>query len=107
MHWIYAHLVGDYLLQIDWMAKGKKQSSWICAVHVVTYLSPFLFCGFPVWKLVAIGLQHFLQDRTNIVVWSMQSTGRSAFASPPMAPWSIILTDNIWHVLFIAFVSSL
>jgi hypothetical protein len=24
-----------------------------------------------------------------------------------MAPWSIILTDNIWHVLFIAFVSSL
>jgi len=107
VHWIYAHLVGDYLLQIDWMAKGKKQSSWICAVHILTYLSPFLLCGFPAWKLVAIGLQHFLQDRTNIVVWSMKSTGRSGFASPPMAPWSIILTDNIWHVLFIAFVSSL
>ncbi len=34
MHWIYAHLIGDYLLQNDWMAKGKKQKSWICAIHI-------------------------------------------------------------------------
>lgn len=24
MHWIFAHLIGDYLLQNDWMAKGKN-----------------------------------------------------------------------------------
>ena len=22
MHWIYAHLIGDYLIQTDWMANG-------------------------------------------------------------------------------------
>lgn len=107
MHWIYAHLIGDYLLQTDWMAKSKKQKSWVCAAHVMTYLLPFLLCGFPVWKLAAIGVQHFLQDRTNIVAWSMKWSGRSTFALPPLAPWSIILTDNIFHVLFIGGISSI
>ena len=107
MHFIYAHLIGDYLIQNDWMAKGKKQSSWICLVHVLTYLLPFLFCGLSWWKIAAIGVQHFAQDRTNIVVWAMKQYGKSDFAAPPMAPWSIIITDNIWHVLFIALVVSL
>ena len=107
MHWIYAHLIGDYLLQTDWMAKSKKQKSWVCAAHVLTYLLPFLLCGLPAWKLAAIGVQHFLQDRTNIVAWSMKWSGRSTFASPPFAPWSIILTDNIFHVLFIGGISSI
>ena len=102
-----AHLIGDYLLQNDWMAKGKKQKSWICIIHILTYLLPFLFCNLLWWKIVVIGLQHFVQDRTNIVVWSMQKVGKVTFASPPMAPWSIIVIDNIWHVLFIAFIVSL
>lgn len=25
MHWIYAHLIGDYLLQNDYIARGKKK----------------------------------------------------------------------------------
>ena len=25
MHWIYAHLIGDYILQNDWLAEGKKR----------------------------------------------------------------------------------
>lgn len=59
MHWIYAHLIGDYLIQNDWMAKGKKTSTGICLVHIATYLLPFLFCGLKWWQVVAIGAQHF------------------------------------------------
>lgn len=107
MHWIYAHLIGDYLIQTDWMASGKKQSSWICLVHVLTYLIPFLFTGLAWWQIALIGLQHFVQDRTNLVVWLMQVKGSAVFAQPPFAPWSVILTDNILHILFMAAVAAL
>lgn len=102
IHWIYAHLIGDYIIQNDWMAKGKKTSSWICAVHVATYMIPYLLCGFTWWQLLAIGAEHFIQDRTNVVVWSMRVLGKSQFAEAPMAPWSIIVLDNIYHILFVA-----
>ena len=102
MHWIYAHLIGDYLLQNDWMAEGKKKNSWICFAHVICYLVPFLFCDIALWKLFLIGLQHFIQDRTNFVVWFMKITGSKKFTEAPMSPWSIIITDNILHILFIA-----
>jgi hypothetical protein len=107
MHWIYAHLIGDYIIQNDWMALGKKNKSWICAVHVLAYLVPFLFCGFTWWQLLAIGVQHFVQDRTNIVVWLMKVKGSGGFISPPCGPWSIIVTDNIIHILFMAWISAL
>lgn len=107
MHWIYAHLIGDYLLQNDWMAKGKKDSSGVCTIHVIIYMLPFLFTGLPWWKLLLIAVQHWLQDRTDFVLWSMKVTGRHEFAMQPLAPWSIIMTDNLFHILWIAFVIAL
>jgi len=107
MHWIYAHLIGDYLLQNDWMAFGKKQKSWICAVHVAIYMLPFLFCNFAWWQLAIIAGQHFAQDRTGFVVWLMKVKGSEQFATGPCSPWSIIVTDNIIHILTIAVVASL
>ena len=104
MHWFLAHLVGDFLIQTDWMAKGKKTKSWICAVHVLTYLTPFIILQFTWWQLVAIGVQHFIQDRTGFVLWLMRKTGHRAFAEPPMSPWSVIVTDNILHLVWIALV---
>lgn len=107
MHWIYAHLIGDYLLQTDWMAFGKKQKSWICFVHVAAYMVPFLFCGFAWWQLAIIAGQHFAQDRTSFVMWMMKIKGSEKFATGPCSPWSIIVTDNIIHILTIAVVASL
>ena len=102
MHWIYAHLIGDYLLQNDWMALNKKQSSWHCLAHVIVYLLPFCCVGLLWWQIALIGLQHFLQDRTGFVVWFMKVKGSEKFANGPCAPWSIIVMDNIIHILFIA-----
>lgn len=107
MHWIYAHLIGDYLLQNDWMAFGKKQKSWICAVHIAAYMVPFLLCGFAWWQLAIIAVQHFAQDRTGFVMWLMKVKGSEKFATGPCSPWSIIVTDNIIHILTIAVVASL
>lgn len=107
MHFIYAHLIGDYLLQNDWMAQGKKKSWWIAMIHAWCYILPFFFTGASIWQLQLIGIQHLLQDRTNFIVWLMKVKGSAKFAEPPMAPWSIIVTDNIIHILFIAFVFSL
>ena len=97
-----AHLIGDYILQNDWIASRKKKSSLVCLLHVMLYLIPFLFSSLPWWKLGLIGLQHFIQDRTNIVVWFIKFKGGQQFCLPPMAPWSIIVTDNVIHVVFIA-----
>ena len=105
MHWIYAHLIGDYIIQSDWMAKGKKTSSFICLIHVITYLIPFLLTELEYWQIILIGIEHFIQDRTNIVVSSMKLTGSGLFAEK-LAPWSIIITDNIYHILFMAWIAS-
>lgn len=97
MHWIYAHLIGDFILQNDWMASGKKNSWLVAAIHVIVYLVPFLFTGMAFWKIGIIGLQHLLQDRTNFVTKYLEIIGKKDFTKPPLAPWSIFLVDNIIH----------
>lgn len=104
MHWIYAHLIGDFLIQTDWMANGKKQNSWICLVHVATYMIPFLFTSLNWGQLLCIAIQHFWQDRTRVIEWFMQHSGKQGFAEPPKGPWSFIVVDGILHILFIALV---
>jgi hypothetical protein len=107
LHWSLAHLIGDYLLQNDWMAINKKKSSWACLYHVLSYLAPFFFCNLELWQILAIGIQHFVQDRTNLIIWFMKIKGSEVFATGPCSPWSIIFTDNIVHILFIALITSL
>jgi len=58
--WIYAHLIGDYLIQNDWMALNKKKNSWICLVHVLTYMIPFLFTSINPLGLFLIAAQHYI-----------------------------------------------
>lgn len=104
MHWIFAHLIGDYILQTDWMALNKKQKTIPALVHVLLYCAPFVFCSLEPWQILLIGIQHFIQDRTNFVIWFMKIKGSKKFASGPCAPWSIIVTDNVLHILWIGFV---
>jgi hypothetical protein len=106
MHWIYAHLIGDWILQTHWMAMHKKKSALVCLLHVTLYMLPFLYCGLMPWQLLAIGLQHYLQDRTHFVVWFMFIKGSGEFAKPPTGPWSCIVVDNVLHILFMAWVTS-
>jgi hypothetical protein len=94
---IVGQLVGDYLLQTDWMAQNKKLRSWPCLVHCVIWTACVcIFAGWS-WRAGAFLFAcHFAQDRTQIVKWWMclKSPG---FTQPPFAPWSLIVVDNVWH----------
>lgn len=110
MNWFIGHLVGDYLLQNDWMAMGKKSSTFICSVHCLLWTLAVYFCQaadrpWPIWTLPILFLTHFAQDRTELVRWWMEHKGQRGFASVPMAPWSLIVVDNVLH-LFVLWIIS-
>ena len=108
MSWLMGHLIGDYLLQNDWMALGKKRSSFICSVHCLIWSLTVMLCArWPVWTLPVLFVGHFAQDRTNVVVWYMKFKGGAEFTKPPMAPWSIIVTDNVMHMVLLWAISFL
>jgi hypothetical protein len=106
---LVGHLVGDFLLQDDWLASGKKRSDGICGLHVLIYtLSVLLFTGWfwqpDNWILFwAVAIPHYLIDRTRLVNGYMYLAGQSAFATAPMAPWSIIAVDNSMHLVCLLF----
>lgn len=108
---IAGHLVGDYLLQTDWMASNKKKEHYPCAVHcglwtlAVLLFSGWMFQPMPAWQLCALIMvlffSHFIQDRTQIVAWWMKLKWKdqTQFMQPPLGPWSIIVVDNVWHIV--------
>ena len=105
---IVGHLVGDYLLQNDWMALNKKGPGIMggLALAVHSFIWAVCVCSFAgFWPTLAFAIlyaTHMLQDGTNIVMfWMTRINRQSAFASPPLALWSIIVVDNVWHILTI------
>lgn len=99
---LVGHLVGDYLLQNDWMALNKKKSSLHCAVHCLVWTACVVsFATWPLWTAVPLFVTHFIQDRTNIVSHYMDLVGQTSFRTGPCAPWSSIVVDNVLHILLI------
>lgn len=98
---IIGHLVGDYILQNDWMALNKKKSSLHCAVHCALWtLSVCAFAGWWYWQVaVILFATHYAQDRTNIIAWWMDTVGQKSFRTGICAPWSMIVVDNVWHIV--------
>lgn len=136
-------MVGDYLLQNDWMSKHKvvpfpdevkgrceigdsgkvfipdnvkdcgewdKQFyAWMlghlaCTVHCTLYtLAVFLLCAplmiFPDWFYLACFVTHWPVDRFRLAkLWMNNISGQKVFADK-MAPWSVIVVDNTYHLL--------
>lgn len=109
---IIGHLVGDYLLQNDWMALNKKKpgsdGALACAVHATLWTcSVCVFSGWgrvffllDSWPAIALLFAHYWQDRTGVVMWWMTKVNRQQqFVTGPCAPWSIIVVDNVWHIV--------
>lgn len=99
---LIGHLVGDYLIQNDWMALNKKQSTLHCAVHCGLWTAAvILFAWWPIWTAIPLFLTHFVQDRTKIVSRWMDLVGQKSFRTGICAPWSAIVVDNVWHLVAI------
>ncbi len=102
LHWIYAHLIGDYLLQNDWMAENKKKNNLICLVHVITYMIPFIFTELNWIQLLLIAAQHYLQDRTEFVAWFCRISRK--FQNNSNQTFGYVMVDNVFHILWMAMV---
>lgn len=126
---VIIHVCGDYILQSDWMASRKTNSSVAALAHAVTYMFPFLLITLN-WKaLVFICVTHFIIDRWRLiryVCWiknflspkcivvvengsvrharnlpwaECSATGYPPGKPPWMSVWLMIIADNCAHVI--------
>ena len=108
---ILAHLVGDYILQSDWMAQNKTKQSLAAAIHAVTYTLPFVLLTHSPAALAIIAGTHFLIDRFRLARWVVWLKNGYAFGGPPTATgyresvpawlstWLLIIADNTLHLI--------
>jgi hypothetical protein len=99
---LVAHLIGDYLLQNDFLATRKVSSSWVAAIHAVLYGLPFLLLCEPSWPALAvIVVTHFFIDRFRLIRFFLSGRERlgprTEEGDPPA--WLLIVCDNTVHVV--------
>lgn len=110
-----AHMVGDYLIQSDWMAVEKTRRWWPAIAHAVTYGLPFLLVTQSPAALAVIVGTHAVIDRYRLarhVVWLKNQLAPYPFRPPHTATghfddrpvwlstWLLIIADNVIHMLF-------
>lgn len=59
---ILCHLVGDYVLQIDFIAKTKGNNFYHLIVHCLLYCLPFYIVFGLVWQLIPLLVLHIIID---------------------------------------------
>ncbi|MFE9424189.1 DUF3307 domain-containing protein [Kitasatospora sp. NPDC006697] len=114
---LLAHLIGDFVLQSDWMAVEKTRRWWPAIVHGATYGLPFLlFTRSPI-ALTVIVVTHVVLDRyraAKYLVWArnlIAPAGRrvawadvhrnhgSSVATPAgLANALVVVADNTVHL---------
>lgn len=74
-----------------------------CTIHCLLYtLSVWCFTWY--WMawwgfLICFGL-HWVIDRFRLArKWMENVSGQKAFANGPLSPWSIVVVDNVFHLL--------
>lgn len=138
---LLGHLVGDYIVQNDWMAKNKvnpnpgtnsdkwcqendkdhiayweAHDKWLvghiaCTFHCALYtlsMYAFTFNWITWWGLLLCFIVHWPIDRFRLArKWMENVSGQKDFANGVFSPWSIIIVDNIFHLLTIKIISIL
>lgn len=59
---VLCHLVGDYVLQIDFIAKSKGNNVYHLLVHCFLYTLPFYIAFGFVWQLIPLLVLHIVID---------------------------------------------
>ena len=67
---IFCHLVGDYVLQSDFLAKTKGENRYHLFVHSLLYTLPFYLLYGLDGRFIALFLSHFLIDEMK-AKWNM------------------------------------
>ena len=112
------HLIGDYLLQSDWMALNKTKCSKAAAAHALTYSLPFLILDPSAVAFAVICITHFFIDRFRLaryVVYAKnlilgpkkywhkwedcKETGYHKDVPQWLSLWLLVASDNTIHLL--------
>ena len=102
---LVAHLVGDYLLQSDWMANEKTKKSVAALAHVATYVLPFVLVTHSPTALAFIAGTHFVIDRWRLAryaCWLKNFLAPSTTTDPippgtdPQSLLNVIRTETRW-----------
>lgn len=59
---IFCHLMGDFVLQIDYIAQSKGNNWYHLFVHCGLYILPFYVAFGYSWHLLVIFTTHFIVD---------------------------------------------
>lgn len=92
---IALHLLGDFILQNDWMAVNKRSSAYARLVHVLAYSTAFLAWGiyFHGWQGVyfalAVAITHYLTDSVTF------------YPAHPWPPKGIAIDQSV-HIITLA-----
>jgi hypothetical protein len=116
---LFAHVVGDYLLQSDWMATEKVKANTAAFSHAFAYTVPFVWLAPSSWTaLFIIYISHFVVDRFRLAkyvcylknflapsqywyAWEdCDQTGYHKDRPLWLAVWLMIIADNAMHVFF-------
>lgn len=109
------HLIGDYILQSEWMAQNKTKSTWAALIHATIYALPFALIASPAAWIVIWGT-HLVIDRFRLAryvifvknflgapsTWKpwaeCKATGYHESVPAWMAVWLMIIVDNTLHL---------
>ncbi|WP_235827899.1 DUF3307 domain-containing protein [Brevibacillus migulae] len=103
---LLAHLIGDYLLQTEWMAKYKAERWKPLLTHCFVYtlvvaVVAFLFIpgGLSWWAIGFIFVTHVILDRRGFIsFWYKRVMG----VTDDRNKWLMIMADQIFHLVILA-----
>jgi hypothetical protein len=114
---LMAHMVGDYVIQSDWMATQKTKSPLVALIHGLTYGIPFLpvvqLAPWPAYAWLTLTLTHAVIDHFSLarhLVWFKNQLAPYAYRPPHtatghgldrpdwLAVWLVIIVDNLVHM---------
>jgi hypothetical protein len=114
MEQLLLHLIGDYLIQTDWMATNKTSNIRVAAIHVTVYTLPFLLLSPSMLALAVIFVTHVMIDRYRLaryVIYAKNKvtepglqwvdackTGFHKDMPQWLAVWLLIIVDNTMHL---------
>ena len=114
MEQLILHLIGDYVLQTDWMAKNKVQRMPVATLHAFFYSLPFLLLSPSLLAIFVIFSTHAIIDGYRLarfvvfaknkitepgLKWADSSeTGYHKDTPIWLAFWLMLIVDSVMHM---------
>ncbi len=92
---------GDAILDDE--AYRSRKATLVCLLHCLLYTAAVWLCSFwwmPLWGLAVCFMLHFPIDRYRLAGRYMRNvSGQKQFATGIFSPWSIIVVDQVFHLV--------